>query len=161
MTGHPDTLARPPRPGLTITAAQRYVRGGAGQRVLCWCRYLWQAWWWCWRWPRDVPLVVFSNPPLAIWLAWVLRRVRKQRYAVVVHDIYPDILVRQGICAEASFLVRMWRLLNRWALSEAEVVVTLGTSMAHARAALPIGKDAGRFGPHRVALGRLRPAATA
>ncbi len=82
------------------------------------------------RFPADIPLVAFSNPPIVIWVCWLLRRLRGTPYAVMVHDIYPDTAIRLGAASDRQLLVRIWRWLNRHAYEQASVVMTLGEHMA-------------------------------
>lgn len=58
------------------------------------------------------------------------RKLRGQRYAVMVHDIYPDILVRVAGYSERHPLIRLWYWLNRPAYERTDVVMTLGEHMA-------------------------------
>lgn len=55
---------------------------------------------------------------------------RGQRYAVMVHDIYPDLLVTLADYRASHPVVRVWRWLNRLAYNHATVVITLGEFMA-------------------------------
>lgn len=136
LTGHPDTLARgsTARPGdsagVYLYAATSYQRGSFPRRAWSWLRYLVQAFVWLWRRPRQTPVLLFSNPPMLCWLGWLMSVVRRQRYAVMVHDIYPDVLIRLAGFSEDGALVRVWRWLNRRAYERAEIVMTLGEDMA-------------------------------
>ena len=123
LTGHPDTLQKSHDKVLLFPAAP-YQRGSFPRRALSWLHYWVQAFFWLWRWPKDIPLLLFSNPPILCWLGWVMKKLRGQRYAVMVHDIYPDILVRMVGYGEGHPLIRLWRWLNRRAYGGAEVVMT-------------------------------------
>ena len=130
LTGHRDTLAKGSRERLYLHPAAAYQRGSYPRRVLSWLHYLAQAFLWLWRWPRQTPLLLFSNPPLLPWLGYLMRRLRGQRYAVMVHDIYPDLLVRLGMLSGRHPVARVWNWLNRRAYENADVVMTLGEYMA-------------------------------
>jgi colanic acid biosynthesis glycosyl transferase WcaI len=130
LTGHPDSLARSGSGPVRIVAAATYVRGGFGRRVLAWLHYLRQALFWLARSPRRTPVLVFSNPPLLPWLAGIVCGLRRQPYAVMVYDIYPDVLVGLGKISSGSALARLWRIFNRWAYERAGVVMTIGEYMA-------------------------------
>jgi colanic acid biosynthesis glycosyl transferase WcaI len=130
LTGHPDTLAKANQKMVQLYPAAPYQRGNYVRRVLSWLHYLAQAFFWLWRMPRRSPLLLFSNPPILPWLGCLMRRLRGQRYAVMVHDIWPDVMVRLGIWPERHLLVRGWRALNRRAYERADVVMTLGETMA-------------------------------
>ena len=136
LTGHPDTLAKgsttnsADSAGVLLYAAAPYQRGSFPKRAWSWLRYLVQAFFWLWRRPRQIPVLLFSNPPMLCWLGWLMAVLRGQRYAVMVHDIYPDVLIRLAGFSEGGALVRVWRWLNRRAYQRAEIVLTLGEDMA-------------------------------
>ena len=130
LTGHPDTLTKPPTPGISVSAATPYHRGSYLRRSLSWIRYLFQAFSWIRKRPADVPLLFFSNPPLSPWLGWVMNRLRGQQFAVMVHDIYPDVLVGLMGMSARNPLVRVWHFMNRRAYRRAKLVMTLGERMA-------------------------------
>jgi colanic acid biosynthesis glycosyl transferase WcaI len=71
-----------------------------------------------------------TNPPFTpLWaapVAWLRRR----PFDIIVHDVYPDGLVAVGYLREGSFLVRVWRALNRRAYRQAANIVVLGRDMA-------------------------------
>jgi len=129
LTGHPDTLQKS-HDKVFLYPAVAYQRGSFPRRALSWIQYAIQAFFWLWRWPADIPVLLFSNPPILCWVGWVLKKLRGQRYSVMVHDIYPDILVRLAGYSERHPLIRIWRWLNRRAYENAEVVMTLGELMA-------------------------------
>lgn len=129
FTGHPDTLQKT-HPTVQLFAAAPYQRGSFPRRALSWVHYWVQAFFWVWRWPKETPLLLFSNPPILCWLGWLLRALRGTPYNVMVHDIYPDVLVRMSGFGEKHLLIRLWRGLNRRAYERAEVVMTLGEYMA-------------------------------
>ena len=130
LTGHPDTLAKGSRNDILLFPSAPHMKGSYPRRVVSWVRYCCHATCWLGRWPRKTPILVFSNPPILPWVAWLFRVLRGQRYAVMVHDIYPDILVRIGKLPEAHLVVLAWRALNRRAYQRADVVMTLGEHMA-------------------------------
>lgn len=147
LTGHPDTLAKGNQGDLFVYSATAYHRGSYSKRVVSWIRYWIQAFVWVWKWPGDVPLLLFSNPPTLCWLGRLLCLMRGQRYALMVHDIYPDLLVKLGKGTEKNLLIRCWRLLNRFSYEKAEVVMTLGKHMASTLAK--------SFDPERTSHGRI------
>ena len=130
LTGHPDTLAKRPPKNIQVTPAAPYHRGSYARRVLSWLRYLGQALLWVRRFPKRTPLLLFSNPPLLPWLGYLLSKLRGQPYSVMVHDIYPDLMVGLGKLSDGNPVVRLWRALNRRAYESAELVMTLGEFMA-------------------------------
>ena len=65
----------------------------------------------------------------------------------MIHDIYPDVLVRLKGLTENSLMTRVWRWLNRVSYEAADGVMTLGDCMA--------ATLAGQFDPTRTKVGRL------
>jgi len=130
LTGHPDTLAKGSTAKVQLHPAPAYVRGSFAVRAWSWLRYVWKAFFWLWRWPKEIPVLLFSNPPILCWLGWVMKKLRGQRFGVMVHDIYPNILVSIGGFLGSHFLIHLWYMLNRHAYENAEVVMTLGEYMA-------------------------------
>lgn len=129
FTGHPDTLQMCRHPRIRLIAAPAYQRGSHFHRLWSWARYLVSAFFWLWSHSASHRVLVFSNPPLAAgMLAW-MKRWRGTRYAVMVHDIYPDVLIRQGIIRENGLVASGWRRWNRWAYGAADLVMTLGDHM--------------------------------
>ena len=124
-----------------------YDRATSLSRGLTWLMYLGHAFIWLQRWPGHIPCLLFSNPPLLPWLGYVLRRWRRRPYAVMIHDIYPDVLVRLKGLSENSLMTRVWRWLNRVSYEAADGVMTLGDCMA--------ATLAGQFDPTRTKAGRL------
>ena len=147
LTGHPETLAKGSQGLVSLFPSVPYNRGTSLSRGLTWLMYLAHAFVWLQRWPGHIPCLLFSNPPLLPWLGYGLGRWRRRPYAVMIHDIYPDVLVRLKGLAENSLMTRVWRWLNRVSYEQADGVMTLGDCMA--------ATLAGQFDPTRTRAGRL------
>lgn len=146
LTGHPDTLQKE-NPQVLLSSAVPYERGSLPQRARSWARYWLQALLWLRQWPPETPLLLYSNPPLLAWLGWLVHAWRGTPYAVMVHDIYPDVLVQVAGVSAGSLLVRAWRRLNRGAYERATLVMTLGDHMAATLAR--------QFDPRQTAYGEI------
>lgn len=147
LTGHPETLAKGGQGAITLFPSVPYNRATNLSRGLTWLLYLGHAFIWLQRWPGRIPCLLFSNPPLLPWLGYLMRLLRHRPYAVMVHDVYPDVLLRLKGLSENSWLTRAWRWLNRVTYEHADVVMTLGDCMA--------ATLAGQFDPTRTRAGRL------
>src|SRR5215213_1879652 len=147
LTGHPDTLAKGGGELVDLFPAPPYQRGSYARRAFSWLRYLVRAFFWMWRWPARTPVLLFSNPPMLAWLGYLMWMLRGQRYAVMVHDIYPDLLVRLGALSESHPVARAWGWLNRKSYEHAQMVMTLGEYMSAtlARGFDPLKTRAGRI----------------
>ena len=78
----------------------------------------------------SAPALISTNPPWILLLAPWLKRIFGLRYALLVYDLYPDVMERMGITAPGGFVSRVWRRLSRNAMVHADGVITLGKYMA-------------------------------
>ncbi|MDQ7841958.1 MAG: glycosyltransferase family 4 protein [bacterium] len=74
-------------------------------------------------------VVATTNPPFLPWVAWLGNVTRRRRYAIIVHDLYPDVAVKLAYIREGNPLTRVWRLLNGMAFRRAGAVIVLGSSV--------------------------------
>lgn len=78
---------------------------------------------------RRTHLLIVSNPPFLMWVGWLLSVLRRYRYTLLVHDVYPDVAVRLGFLEEHGLVVWGWRVLNRLAYRRAQRIIALGERM--------------------------------
>ena len=132
VTGHPDTLALKVGKGckLVIKPAPIHNRSSRFQRVLSWFKYVLFI-------SRSVlfarngdGILLVSNPPILGGWVWLLTRLNKVPYSVLVLDIHPEVFVRLGALKENSLVVKFWYSMNRLVYSNARAVVTIGERMA-------------------------------
>jgi len=74
-------------------------------------------------------LFIVSNPPFIGIVGPILKLLRKQKYVILVYDIYPDILVGTGVIARYHPLVKIWRWINRIVYENSAGVITIGDRM--------------------------------
>ena len=74
-------------------------------------------------------LVFNTNPALLSVLGIIAKKVRKQRYYVLVHDLWPELPANIGMIREGSSTYRMINFLMTAALRHANGVVALSESM--------------------------------
>lgn len=79
--------------------------------------------------PKDSILLIGSDPPFLSFLGWVAYHLRKQKYVLLVLDIYPELAVQFGYLRTNSWVVRLWTWLDRLAFSHASAIVTPGKYM--------------------------------
>jgi glycosyltransferase involved in cell wall biosynthesis len=91
--------------------------------------------------PGDVVIVV-TNPPLLPYLAVLACRVRRARFVLLVHDVYPEILTRMNILKPQSFLLRLMNRASVWLYRSADRILVLGRDMQRLiREKLPSRQD--------------------
>jgi glycosyltransferase involved in cell wall biosynthesis len=76
----------------------------------------------------DVVLVV-TNPPLLPFVAALAARARGARVALLIHDVYPEVLVAAGFAKPGSALVRIVAGLTRWLYRRVDQIIVLGRDM--------------------------------
>ena len=142
VTGHPDTVALKvgKESKLVIKPAPKHNRNSKFQRVRSWLQYVLFI-------SKSVLLaragdgiLLVSNPPILGGWVWLLTRLNKIPYAVLVLDIHPEVFVRLGALKENSLVVKLWYSMNRLVYKNANAVITIGKRMADlVNAQLPLG----------------------
>jgi colanic acid biosynthesis glycosyl transferase WcaI len=79
--------------------------------------------------PGDRALVV-TNPPLLPYAVLLAARLRGSETAVLVHDVYPEVLEATGLVRRGGLVARLLRRAARWLYRRADRVVVLGRDMA-------------------------------
>ena len=88
-------------------------------------------WWRVFRRIRrgDVAIVV-TNPPFLPFGVVLACRARGARCALLVHDVYPEVLVAAGLSRRSSPISRIAQAATRWLYRRSDRVVVLGRDMA-------------------------------
>jgi glycosyltransferase involved in cell wall biosynthesis len=130
-TGHPDTLAiGSSTDKLIVQALPGYDRASYFTRILSWLKYAFLASLAMFKADRQTAIFIVSNPPLLGPAAWLVNKLRRVPYFVLVYDMHPDTLICFGVLKEGSVAVRLWRWINQAVWNNAEAVFTLGPVMA-------------------------------
>ena len=150
VTGHPDTLKEKiniPR-ALNILPAPAYDRSSLFKRLLSWFKYLLFASGLIVKSQKTDGFFIVSNPPImGIWF-WLLRRMFRRHYVILIYDIYPDVLIMMGKLKMNNPIVVIWTWLNKRVHKNAHAIITIGNKMA---------ERIGRQIPSKVALPRVIP----
>jgi glycosyltransferase involved in cell wall biosynthesis len=75
-------------------------------------------------------VIAVTNPPALPYVALAAARRRRARFVLLVHDVYPDVLVATGMASARSPVVRAWARASRALYDRADHVVLLGRDMA-------------------------------
>jgi colanic acid biosynthesis glycosyl transferase WcaI len=76
----------------------------------------------------DCVLVVTTPPPLPF-LTVLACFLRKAKSLLLIHDVYPEVLVATGIAKPTSFIVRLGNRLTTWLYRSAHRIIVLGRDM--------------------------------
>jgi glycosyltransferase involved in cell wall biosynthesis len=79
--------------------------------------------------PEKRIYVIVTTPPFLPILGWIIHKVRKIRYVIIIHDIDPDISIKVGFIRK-GFLTNLWEKVNVYTMEGAEQLVVLGECMA-------------------------------
>lgn len=130
-TGHPDTLKFIDKiETLKITKSPFYNRKSKITRIVSWLKYTWFAFFKIVFASKGTLIFIVSNPPLIGALAWVVSKIRRLTYVVLVYDMHPDTMISFGVFREDSIPVRVWRFINKHVWEGASAVYTIGDVMA-------------------------------
>ena len=132
VTGHPDTLAMASKiePKLKLHPAPGYNRRTHLTRIYSWFRYLFSITKYLVMVRKGDVLLLVSNPPLLGLWVWLFSHLRPLHYAVLVYDIYPDVLVQAKMLSINGLPAKLWSKMNRLVYRKADSVITIGHRMA-------------------------------
>lgn len=132
FTGHPDTLLFADRNNkkLIISSAPAYDRRSLFHRATSWAYYLFSSSRLIFGSRKGDLFLLVSNPPLLGGWFWVLNKFLNRPYAVLVYDIYPDVLVNMGGLGVNNPFIKFWDRMNKMVYRDADLVITLGEHMA-------------------------------
>lgn len=133
VTGHPDTLSKDvaKNPNLIIKPAAAYNRGSLLKRLMSWTLYVFSVSKYIIFAKRDEAILLVSNPPILGAYVWLLASIRRIPYAVLVYDIYPEVLIQLKVLRATGLPARFWRYVNRRVYSKASLIITIGNRMAN------------------------------
>lgn len=81
---------------------------------------------------RKRELILVTTPPFIVFIGTFFNRLRKQKYHLVVWDLYPDVIVNFGVLKPSSWIIRRWKKKNVKCFNRAENIFTLGKHLAEA-----------------------------
>lgn len=80
--------------------------------------------------PEKRMYVIVTTPPFLPVMGWIIHKIRKIRYVIIIHDIDPDISIKVGFIRK-GFLTDLWGSVNVRVMENAEQLVVLGECMAY------------------------------
>lgn len=81
------------------------------------------------RFRRGDIVIVVTNPPLLPYLTAIACRIRRGRFVLLVHDVYPDIITRLGILKPTSIPARLLDRASIWLYNSSDRILVLGRDM--------------------------------
>lgn len=74
-------------------------------------------------------VVVVTNPPILPFLAALVCMLRGATMVLLVHDVYPEVLVAAGYGRPSSPVIRLIQLATRWLYRQSQAIVVLSEDM--------------------------------
>lgn len=106
--------------------AIKYNRKNALTRLFTWLVFTVQAFIIIKRKYKESELFIITNPPTSIFLTLLL----KNKFRILVFDLYPDAFYEYGYLKKTSFLYRLWSKTNKKILNRADRIYTLSHGMS-------------------------------
>jgi glycosyltransferase involved in cell wall biosynthesis len=75
---------------------------------------------------NNSPIAVVTNPPFLGLAGLILKKIKRRRYILVIHDLYPDIAVSMKYIKYNSFIALIWNKINKKIYQSASSIVVLG-----------------------------------
>lgn len=73
--------------------------------------------------------VFLTQPPFSSVWGFVLKTVRRQKYACILMDIYPDVLIKDGILTSDGAIARLLRSMVVFSWKRADAIIVIGRCM--------------------------------
>ena len=70
-----------------------------------------------------------SAPPYLTFIAYLVSIFKKNKFIIILYDIYPHILINLKILSKSSFLVKLWESLNLLAFRKSKALIVLSPIM--------------------------------
>jgi glycosyltransferase involved in cell wall biosynthesis len=70
-------------------------------------------------------LFITTNPPLGVFIPYFC----KNKYSLLIYDIYPDVLIEYKMLSRESFIIKYWEKTNRKIFAKAQKVFTISSGM--------------------------------
>ena len=131
-TGHPQTIEygkKYENANFKIFRTVTYNKNNYTTRLVSWVVFCLQCSTKILRLRQSDLIVASTNPPLLPFVTWVFTRITRNKYFVIVYDIYPDVLEQKGLLARSGMIFKTLQFLNNVALANSAAIVTLNSGM--------------------------------
>lgn len=129
FTGGTETFSNCQSGAPKMFYGPEYNRKNNITRLMSWLAYFVRAIFFAFNQPSSSLLFIVSNPPFLGFVGIFCKLFRKQKYAILVYDVYPDTLIELGKLKEGP-ISRVWRFFNRHILERADIIFTISRDMA-------------------------------
>lgn len=132
LTGHVEKGGVDLSPKIKVINSIRYSRKNTFTRLFTWILFGVHYFFYLAFNSGSKKVVVTTNPPLALVVTYLLAKVTKNPFHIILYDLYPDALVQTNLARADNLLIRTWGKLNGKMFRNAASVITLSESMKEA-----------------------------
>ena len=73
--------------------------------------------------------LIVTNPPFLLYMGYIFKKLKRKKYVVIVHDIFPDIGIKVGVMKE-GISTKIWDKTYSWIYENSDSIIVLGEDMA-------------------------------
>tara|TARA_B100000809_G_scaffold203915_1_gene205153 strand:- start:4530 stop:5690 length:1161 start_codon:yes stop_codon:yes gene_type:complete len=132
VTGIVESNYAPLHPQIKVTTFNKYDNTSTFKRMFTWLVFTVLSFFYVLFNNRNKELIIITTPPFIIFLGSFFYRLRKQKYHLIIWDLYPDVLVNFGVLKKTSWVLKRWVKLNEKCFGAAENIFTLGEHLSDA-----------------------------
>lgn len=110
----------------------RYDNTSTFKRMFTWSVFTFFTFFYVLFRSRKKELILISTPPFVFFIGSFFKRIRGQKYHLIIWDLYPDVLVNFGVAKKESFIIKTWSNMNRRCFDNANSLFTLGKHLQDA-----------------------------
>lgn len=77
---------------------------------------------------NDLVLAV-TNPPVLPYFALLISKIKRSKFIIVVHDVYPDLMAVLGLLKRSSLIFKTWSYLNKLLFAWSDLIIVLSDDM--------------------------------
>lgn len=129
LTGKLEETGQHISKAVTIKYFVKYRRNNALLRIITWILFSLQAYLYLRNEKQDSKVLLVSNPPFIPLLSHFLMKNQSLDFAILIYDVYPDVLEGLGYFTKKSFISKRWRTINVNAFNHAFRLFTISDGM--------------------------------
>lgn len=130
ITGLVESNYKTLHPSVRVNVFNKYDNRTGFKRLLTWSLFTMYSFFYLLFSSRKNELILVTTPPFIIYIGMFFKKIRNQKYHLIIWDLYPDVLVNFGVFKNDSFIINQWKRLNKSCFNNASSIFTLGNHIA-------------------------------
>ncbi len=132
VTGVIESNYEPLDPSIKVKRFNKYDNTTGFKRMFTWSIFTFLCYFYVLFRSKEKELIIITTPPFIVFVGSFFYRLRKQKYHLIIWDLYPDVMVNFGVLKETSWIIKRWKKMNKRCFSNASNVFTLGEHLSSA-----------------------------